>query len=80
MILSVKNQQDNGERVMGVVVDAISDVVNANLSSIQNTPEFDSSIEIEYIQGLATAGDTMLMLVDVDKLLNVDEISAINNE
>ncbi len=61
------------ERIIGVVVDAISDVVNASLSDIQATPEFDSTIEIEYVQGLATSGDNMLMLVDVDKLLDVSK-------
>ncbi len=80
VILSVENNVNDSERIMGVVVDTISDVVNANLNDIQNTPEFDSSIEIEYIEGLATAGDNMLMLVNVDKLLNIDEISVINNE
>ena len=68
------------ERIVGVVVDAISDVVNAKMSDIQNTPNFDASIEIEYIQGLATSGEKMLMLVDVDKLLNIEEdVSLLNN-
>ena len=73
VVLSVSVNNGEKERIVGVVVDAISDVVNAKMSDIQATPGFDSSIEIEYIQGLATAGDTMLMLVDVDKLLNIEE-------
>ncbi|MDH5766412.1 MAG: chemotaxis protein CheW [Gammaproteobacteria bacterium] len=72
VVLSVMSRKGK-ERIVGVVVDAISDVVNAKLSEIQTTPDFDSSIEIEYIQGLATAGENMLMLVDVDKLLNIEE-------
>ena len=71
VVLAVKSG-DGRERIMGVVVDAISDVVNARLSEIQSTPEFDASIKIDYINGLATAGEQMIMLVDVDKLL--DEI------
>jgi purine-binding chemotaxis protein CheW len=74
VVLSIRSG-DGRERVMGVVVDAISDVVNASLSDIQTTPEFDSSIKIEYIMGLASAGDKMLMLVDVDKLLEISEIA-----
>jgi purine-binding chemotaxis protein CheW len=74
VVLSVVSS-DNRERVMGVVVDAISDVVNASLSDIQTTPEFDTSINIEYISGLATAGEKMLMLVNVDKLLDISEIT-----
>ena len=75
VVLSVISEDGERERIMGVVVDAISDVVNANLNEIQATPDFDSSIEIQYIQGLATAGDNMIMLVDVDKLLDIQEIS-----
>ena len=80
VILSVENSKNSSERIMGVVVDAISDVVNANLNDIQNTPEFDSSIQIEYIEGLATADNNMLMLVNVDKLLNIEEISEVVDE
>lgn len=80
VVLSVKSGKGK-ERIVGVVVDAISDVVNAKFSDIQTTPDFDSSIEIEYIHGLATAGESMLMLVDVDKLLNIeDEVSHYSNE
>jgi len=81
VVLSVMSSNGEKERIVGVVVDAISDVVNAKMSDIQNTPNFDASIEIEYIQGLATSGEKMLMLVDVDKLLNIEEdVSLLNNE
>ena len=75
VVLSVISRKGK-KRIVGVVVDAISDVVNAKLSDIQATPDFDASIEIEYIQGLATAGDNMLMLVDVDKLLSIEDESS----
>ena len=73
IVLSVLSDNGERERIIGVVVDAISDVVNAKLSDVQATPEFDSTIEIEFVQGLATSGDNMLMLVDVDKLLDISK-------
>ena len=73
VVRSVQNVDSDGEKIMGVVVDAISDVVNAKTSDIQATPEFDSSIEIEYIKGLAASDDKMIMLVDVDKLLDIKQ-------
>lgn len=75
VVLSVLSEDKQRERIMGVVVDAISDVVKARRNEIQATPNFDSSIETDYIQGLATARDKMIMLVDVDKLLDINEIS-----
>ncbi len=73
IIVAVKNNTNDSECIKGIVVDTISDVVNADLNDIQNTPEFDTSIEIEYIEGLATSADNMLMLIDVDKLLDMTE-------
>ena len=73
VVLSVQSVDSDNEKIMGVVVDAISDVVNAKTSDIQATPEFDSSIEIEYIKGLAASDDKMIMLVDVDKLLDIKQ-------
>ena len=77
VVLSVRSQDGERERIMGVVVDAISDVVNAKRSSIQATPEFDASIKIDYISGLASSGNKMIMLVDVDKMLDIREISGL---
>ena len=74
VVLSVISEADKRERIMGVVVDTISDVVYAKLNEIQATPNFDSSIEVQYIEGLATAGDNMIMLVNVDKLLDIQAI------
>ena len=80
IIVSVKNESNDAERIEGIVVDTISDVVNADMSDIQNTPEFDTSIEIEYIEGLATSADNMLMLIDVDKLLNMPALADTDDE
>ena len=75
VVLSVKSESGDRERIMGVVVDAISDVVTAKMSEIQATPKFDMSINIDYISGLATAADKMIMLVDVDKMLNIQDMT-----
>jgi purine-binding chemotaxis protein CheW len=79
VILSVVDSHSRKNRIVGVVVDAISDVVNAKISGIQNTPEFDASIEVEYISGLATADNGMLMLIDVDKLLDLTQLESLND-
>lgn len=73
VVLSVQSR--HRERIMGVVVDAISDVVSARLSDIQATPEFDTSIKIDYISGLASSNEKMIMLVDVDRMLDIAEMT-----
>ncbi len=57
-------------RNIGVVVDAVSDVLNAGTSEIRGTPDFGAGVATEYISGLASSGDKMIMLLDVDRLLN----------
>ncbi|VAX07719.1 Positive regulator of CheA protein activity (CheW) [hydrothermal vent metagenome] len=66
----------NGEAgmcIMGVVVDAVSDVLNAGHEGIVCAPDFGDRIATEFISGLVSAGGKMVMLLDVDKLLNQDK-------
>jgi len=75
IVLSVKS--DNGERVIGLVVDSVSDVIDVNAGDIKATPDFGSTLNTEFINGLATSAEHMVMLLDVDKLLSVDEMTAL---
>jgi purine-binding chemotaxis protein CheW len=62
------------ERTVGVVVDAVSDTYNVKSEAIQPAPDFGSIINTQYIRGLATLNDNMVMLLDLDSLLDVDAI------
>lgn len=75
IVLSVKS--DNGERVIGLVVDSVSDVIDVNDKDIKPTPDFGTTLNTEFINGLATSAENMVMLLDVDKLLSVDEMNAL---
>ena len=61
-------------RVMGVVVDAVSDVIDVDKKSIQSSPNFGTKVSTEFINGLVSINQRMVMLLDVDKLLKLDEI------
>ncbi len=74
IVLSVKNE--NGDRVIGLVVDSVSDVVNVDSTNIKPTPDFGSSVNTDFLNGLATTDDRMVMLLDVDKLMSEDEMTA----
>jgi purine-binding chemotaxis protein CheW len=66
----------NGRRDVGVVVDAVSDVVNVQTNEVKPAPDLGSQNSIEYIQGLATIADRMVMLLDIDRLISVDIMDA----
>lgn len=60
-------------RIMGVVVDSVSDVVNVDKTSVQDAPDFGAKVSTEFITGLVSLNDRMVMLLDVDKLLDLDD-------
>lgn len=59
-------------RVMGVVVDSVSDVIDVNKKTIQDSPNFGTKVSTEFINGLASVNERMVMLLDVEKLLKLD--------
>ncbi len=61
-------------RVMGVVVDSVSDVINVNKQSIQSSPSFGAKVSTRFIEGLVSVNERMVVLLDVDKLLKLDRL------
>lgn len=68
-----------GMTVMGIVADAVSDVLDINLADIKDTPNLGSKINTRYIRGMYVGKKNMVMLLDVDKLLNPEEFGAIED-
>lgn len=62
-----------GPNVMGIVADAVSDVLDIKLDDIKDAPNLGAKIDTRYIRGMYVGKKNMVMLLDVDKLLNPDE-------
>ncbi len=58
------------QRVVGVVVDSVSDVIELAPAQIRPAPEFSAGVDSGHIDGLGTAGERMLILVDIEKLMS----------
>ncbi|KJV27207.1 chemotaxis protein CheW [Luteibacter yeojuensis] len=56
-------------RQFGVVVDAVSDVVEVAPSGIRPVPDMGTTVDTEYLKGLTSVGERMVLLLDVDRLL-----------
>ena len=67
------------KRVVGIVVDGVSDVLSLTQEQIRPSPEFAVTMSTEYLTGLGALGDRMLILVDIEKLLNSDEMALIDS-
>lgn len=72
IVLSVDS--GHGRRDFGVVVDGVSDVINVQSADVKPPPELGSGVKTDYIQGLATVSDRMVMLLDIDRLIGADII------
>ncbi|ULQ45679.1 chemotaxis protein CheW [Flagellatimonas centrodinii] len=69
VILNVAN------RVIGMVVDRVSDVVRLRPEDIKDTPEFGSGLDVRYVAGLAERDGQMLIVVDIEKLFKSQEMA-----
>lgn len=67
------------KRVVGIVVDGVSDVLSLTQEQIRPSPEFAVTMSTEYLTGLGALGERMLILVDIEKLLNSDEMALIDS-
>ncbi|GIX25692.1 MAG: chemotaxis protein CheW [Caldimonas sp.] len=58
-----------GQRVIGIVVDAVSDVTELSADQIRPAPEISAAVDARYITGLGQVGERMLILLDIENLL-----------
>ncbi|WP_392431197.1 chemotaxis protein CheW [Yersinia sp. HM-2024] len=68
-----------GLRVVGIVVDGVSDVLSLTAEQIRPAPEFAVTLATEYLTGLGSLGERMLILVDIEKLLSSEEMSLLDS-
>ena len=66
-------------KLVGMVVDSVSDVIFIPKEQIQPPPEFATSIDMEYITGLGQYKNELVILLDGEKLLSPEELMAISN-
>ena len=64
-------------RVMGMVVDSVSDVITLSPEQVKPAPEMGAVLDTDYLIGLGTLDDRMLILVDIDKLMTSAEMGLI---
>src|SRR5471030_1133880 len=66
-------------RVVGIVVDGVSDVLSLTHDQIRPAPEFAVTLSTEFLTGLGSLGDRMLILVDIEKLLSSEEMALLES-
>ena len=65
-------------RVIGIVVDSVSDVVRLAASEVKEAPRLGALVDSSFLAGLATQDDRMILLLDIEKFLSSGEMNLIN--
>ncbi|MBW2568440.1 MAG: purine-binding chemotaxis protein CheW [Deltaproteobacteria bacterium] len=65
-------------RVMGVIVDEISDVLEIFPEEFQTTGNLPSNLRREYLKGVGKKQDEMIILLDIDRLLSPEELELVD--
>jgi purine-binding chemotaxis protein CheW len=68
-----------GKQVIGIVVDGVSDVIQLKPDQIKPAPEFGSSFDTRYIQGVGAVDERMIILVDIERFFSSDEMRMIQS-
>ena len=66
-------------RTMGVVVDTVSDVIGLSKEEIKPAPEFSKLFATDYLLGLATVEQRMVILVDIERLMTHQELAVLDD-
>ena len=67
-------------RIVGIVVDSVSDVMELQASQIRVAPELDSTIDSSAVVGLGSIGERMLILLDIEKLMSSMDMGLVAEE
>ena len=76
-IIVVEIEGMSGTVMIGIVVDAVSEVLNINGDEIEDTPTFGAKLDTNYILGMAKMEGGVKILLDIDQVLSGEEIAAL---
>jgi len=78
-IIVVQIAHNDSKVVMGTIIDEVKEVLDIKAENIEETPSFGASIDTQFILGMGKIGQSVKILLDIDKVMSVKEISAIKD-
>ncbi|GGI78033.1 chemotaxis protein CheW [Shewanella hanedai] len=82
VVIVVKVAISSDHKIIGIVVDAVSDVFSVNNTDVRSAPDFGDDTDLGFIKGLTNAQEKMVILLDINKLLGSEilpEASQLSN-
>ena len=77
-IVIVETQFESQNTTIGIIVDAVSQVMELATDDLQPVPEFGTRVKVDYLLGMAQLGKKFALLLDVDRVLSTDELLHLN--
>ena len=77
VVILLRVESGDHDRIMGIIVDGVSDTYEIPVDDVKPAPDFGERIELAFVKGLATVNDEMLILLDIDTLLGSADLDAI---
>ncbi len=72
-VLVVETALDGQAAVMGLVADAVSEVIELGADDVEEPPAFGTRVKVDYLIGMGKVGRRFVLLLDIDKVLSADE-------
>ena len=76
-IIVIEITKDNGNILVGILVDSVSEVLNIKGADIEDTPNFGARLNTDYILGMAKAGEKIKILLDIDRVMNAEDVAVL---
>ena len=68
------------KHLIGIIVDAVADVLDILVDNIKKTPHFSANIDTDYIKNIGEKDDQLVIILDADKILTPEELTIIENQ
>lgn len=77
VVIVLRVEGSEKERIMGIVVDAVSDVYNVKEGEMKPAPDFGSVVSIDFVRGLVTIEEKMIIMLEIDQMLSDQEMGVV---
>ena len=77
VIIEIADPAGNHNQQMGIVVDAVSEVLEIAAADIEPPPTFGARIRVDFISGMGKVNGRFVVILDVDKILSLDEVAVL---
>lgn len=76
VVVQIRIQNDNQLAPVGMIVDAVDEVLNIHEEQVEDNPDLGATLENRFIEGLAKIEDSIITLLNIDRLIREDDVLA----